>query len=105
MFLERRFERIGKLNFFLGVTCDDQRGCIRPIPGNAICQPLGAGPMVICRRRVLRPPRYRERLIGLRRFGGRFLKLRDPLDGHRNLLTVYTDKDIHDVTAYLVTLK
>ena len=29
----------------------------------------------------------------------------DPLEGHRKLLTVYTDKDIHDVTAYLVTLK
>src|SRR5215203_1395539 len=27
----------------------------------------------------------------------------DPLEGHRKLLTVYTDKDIHDVTAYLVT--
>jgi cytochrome c oxidase cbb3-type subunit III len=24
---------------------------------------------------------------------------------HRDLLLVYTDKDIHDVTAYLVTLK
>ena len=31
--------------------------------------------------------------------------VRDPLEGHRNLLTVYTDKDIHNVTAYLVTLK
>jgi cytochrome c oxidase cbb3-type subunit III len=31
--------------------------------------------------------------------------IRDPLEGHRNLLPVYTDKDIHDVTAYLVTLK
>ena len=31
--------------------------------------------------------------------------IRDPLEGHRKLLTVYTDKDIHDVTAYLVTLK
>lgn len=29
----------------------------------------------------------------------------DPLAEHRKLLTVYTDKDIHDVTAYLVTLK
>lgn len=29
----------------------------------------------------------------------------DPLDGHRKLLVKYTDKDIHDVTAYLVTLK
>jgi cytochrome c oxidase cbb3-type subunit 3 len=29
----------------------------------------------------------------------------DPLEGHRKLLTAYTDKDIHDVTAYLVTLK
>ena len=29
----------------------------------------------------------------------------DPLEAHRNLLPVYSDKDIHDVTAYLVTLK
>jgi cytochrome c oxidase cbb3-type subunit 3 len=29
----------------------------------------------------------------------------DPMKGHRDLLTVYTDKDMHDVTAYLVTLK
>jgi cytochrome c oxidase cbb3-type subunit 3 len=33
------------------------------------------------------------------------VEINDPLDGHRQLLTVYTDKDIHDVTAYLVTLK
>ncbi len=33
------------------------------------------------------------------------VEIRDPLDGHRKLLTEYTDKDIHDVTAYLVTLK
>ena len=31
--------------------------------------------------------------------------IRDPLEGHRNLLPVYSDKDIHDVTAYLVTLQ
>jgi hypothetical protein len=24
---------------------------------------------------------------------------------HRELMAIYTDKDIHDVTAYLVTLK
>ena len=29
----------------------------------------------------------------------------DPLQAHKDLLPVYTDKDIHDVTAYLVTLK
>jgi cytochrome c oxidase cbb3-type subunit 3 len=29
----------------------------------------------------------------------------DPLQGHRDLWLIYTDKDIHDVTAYLVTLK
>jgi cytochrome c oxidase cbb3-type subunit 3 len=29
----------------------------------------------------------------------------DPLDGHKKLLLTYTDKDVHDVTAYLVTLK
>jgi cytochrome c oxidase cbb3-type subunit III len=31
--------------------------------------------------------------------------VRDPMKTHRDLLLVYTDKDIHDVTAYLVTLK
>lgn len=29
----------------------------------------------------------------------------DPMKTHRDLLSQYTDKDIHDVTAYLVTLK
>ena len=29
----------------------------------------------------------------------------DPLQAHKDLLPVYTDKDIHDLTAYLVTLK
>ena len=29
----------------------------------------------------------------------------DPLEGHKKLLLTYTDKDMHDVTAYLVTLK
>jgi cytochrome c oxidase cbb3-type subunit 3 len=33
------------------------------------------------------------------------LDVRDPLEAHVKLLTTYTDKDIHNVTAYLVTLK
>jgi cytochrome c oxidase cbb3-type subunit III len=33
------------------------------------------------------------------------VEVRDPLQAHRDLLRVYTDKDIHNVTAYLVTLK
>ena len=33
------------------------------------------------------------------------IEIQDPLAGHKQLLSVYTDKDIHDVTAYLVTLK
>jgi cytochrome c oxidase cbb3-type subunit 3 len=33
------------------------------------------------------------------------VEVRDPLEGHRRLLAVYTDRDIHNVTAYLVTLK
>jgi cytochrome c oxidase cbb3-type subunit 3 len=41
-----------------------------------------------------------------RRVGdGPKIEINDPLEGHRKLLPVYTDKDIHDVTAYLVTLK
>jgi cytochrome c oxidase cbb3-type subunit 3 len=31
--------------------------------------------------------------------------VRDPLAGHRDLLRQYTNKDMHDVTAYLNTLK
>jgi cytochrome c oxidase cbb3-type subunit 3 len=41
-----------------------------------------------------------------RREGDRpVVDVRDPLEPHRQLLPTYTDRDIHDVTAYLVTLK
>jgi cytochrome c oxidase cbb3-type subunit 3 len=33
------------------------------------------------------------------------VQITDPLAGHKQLLPKYTDNDIHDVTAYLVTLK
>jgi cytochrome c oxidase cbb3-type subunit III len=33
------------------------------------------------------------------------IDIRDSREAHRKLLPSYTDKDIHDVTAYLVTLK
>lgn len=33
------------------------------------------------------------------------VELHDPLQPHLDLLAQYTDKDIHDLTAYLVTLK
>jgi cytochrome c oxidase cbb3-type subunit III len=33
------------------------------------------------------------------------VEVHDALEPHRQLLPVYTDKDIHDVTAYLATLK
>ncbi len=33
------------------------------------------------------------------------VEVHDPLEPHRELLRVYRDKDIHDITAYLVTLK
>ena len=33
------------------------------------------------------------------------VEVRDPLEQHRKLLAVYADRDIHNVTAYLVTLK
>jgi len=33
------------------------------------------------------------------------IEIHDPLAEHKKLLVKYTDKDIHDVTAYLVTLK
>jgi len=33
------------------------------------------------------------------------VEIHDPIQPHKVLLPTYTDKDIHDVTAYLVTLK
>jgi cytochrome c oxidase cbb3-type subunit 3 len=33
------------------------------------------------------------------------VEVHDPLQPHQQLLPVYTDKDIHDLTAYLVTLR
>ena len=33
------------------------------------------------------------------------LEIRDPLQPHRELVPTYQDRSIHDVTAYLVTLK
>jgi hypothetical protein len=33
------------------------------------------------------------------------VEVHDPMKPHKDLLAVYTDKDIHDVTAYLVTIK
>jgi mono/diheme cytochrome c family protein len=33
------------------------------------------------------------------------VKVSDPFEAHQKLLDVYTDKNMHDVTAYLVTLK
>ena len=33
------------------------------------------------------------------------VEVHNPMQTHRDLMAVYTDKDIHDVTAYLVTLK
>ncbi|MBI3209657.1 MAG: c-type cytochrome [Candidatus Solibacter usitatus] len=33
------------------------------------------------------------------------VEIHDPLEGHRKLIPTYKDKDIHNVTAYLVTVK
>jgi cytochrome c oxidase cbb3-type subunit 3 len=33
------------------------------------------------------------------------VEVNDPLQGHRDLLPKYSDRDIHDILAYLETLK
>jgi cytochrome c oxidase cbb3-type subunit 3 len=33
------------------------------------------------------------------------IEIRNPVEPHRRLLPTYTDSEIHDLTAYLVTLK
>jgi cytochrome c oxidase cbb3-type subunit 3 len=33
------------------------------------------------------------------------VEVHDPMKAHRDFMAIYTDKDIHDVTAYLVTLQ
>ena len=70
-----------------------------------------------------RPPRPSTRAAANITFAGRFttadgthrsfrtagdtpkVELKDPLQPHKDLLKVYKDSDIHNVTAYLVTLK
>jgi len=37
--------------------------------------------------------------------GGAKVELRDPLDGHRRIAQTLDEKDMHDVTAYLATIK
>ena len=45
-------------------------------------------------------------MVTLRRNGAvPAVAVHDPLEAHRNLLPTYKDSDIHDVTAFLVTLK
>ena len=45
-------------------------------------------------------------LVSLRRVGQvPLVVVHDPLEAHRALLPKYRDADIHDVTAYLVTLQ
>lgn len=45
-------------------------------------------------------------LTTIRRDGGQpKVEVNDPMRAHRDLLAVYTDKNMHDVTAYLVTVK
>jgi cytochrome c oxidase cbb3-type subunit 3 len=44
-------------------------------------------------------------LLTFRRSGDTQVVIHDPLESHRMLLPKYTDEDIHDVTAYLVTLR
>ena len=34
-----------------------------------------------------------------------YVQVKDPLERHKALLRVYTDNDIHDVTAYLAKLR
>jgi cytochrome c oxidase cbb3-type subunit III len=44
-------------------------------------------------------------LVTIRRQPDTEVAIHDPLQPHRELLPKYTDADIHDVTAYLVTLR
>ena len=46
-----------------------------------------------------------ERSISRWRTSNPKIVLHDPLERHRELLHELTDNDIHDVTAYLITLK
>ena len=54
-----------------------------------VAQPLGP-PLPAVRRRDGATPK---------------VEIHDPLQAHLDLLRKYTDADIHNVTAYLVTLK
>ena len=53
---------------------------------------------------VLTDPACRHRSFS-RQGENPVIELDDPMAGHRQMLPRYTDTDIHNVTAYLATLK
>jgi cytochrome c oxidase cbb3-type subunit 3 len=53
---------------------------------------------------ALRQPDGRYRSFG-RNSGALQVEINDPRQAHLQLLPKYTDKNIHDVTAYLVSLQ
>jgi cytochrome c oxidase cbb3-type subunit 3 len=53
---------------------------------------------------TIEPPNAMARSFG-RRGDQPKVEIHDPLKPHRELLSKYTDKEIHDITAYLVTVK
>jgi hypothetical protein len=68
-------------------------------------------------QKIGRAPRADRRFSGVAHAGGRHVRsfrrngtipkieIHDPLAAHRNLLAIYTDKNIHDVTAFLAGVK
>jgi cytochrome c oxidase cbb3-type subunit III len=65
-----------------------------------------AGPIVRMDNFLLTVRQADGTLRTIRRDDARIrIEIKDPLDAHRQLLGIVTDKDMHDVTAYLATLK
>ena len=54
---------------------------------------------------TLYDPAAQQMRTFLRRDGVPAVTLSDPLQAHMDLLRKWTDRDMHNVTAYLVTLK
>jgi cytochrome c oxidase cbb3-type subunit 3 len=54
---------------------------------------------------TLKLPNGRERSVARVSASNPAITIHDPMQKHREMLAEYTDKDIHDVTAYLETLK
>jgi cytochrome c oxidase cbb3-type subunit 3 len=106
----RRYEPVALQSRFLYPAPGRNQPVVKPPAPTMVTVTPPSGPAVSGTLQYLD-----DFVVGLRDASGNYrswarenglkVDVRDPLAGHQALLSQYTDADIHDVLAYLVTLK